>query len=463
MKRPFFPLSLSLAAVVAQVAALAPAAPVADEPNRIHWVQVAEFAEEASAEAQAEVVRAMGYSPVCVYPSSSGPTVRVGEFAIHMDAFLAFEDLQEVFPGARLRYNSLREEREASREWAFQSLSAPPGAHEIFALSARPLSPEGPLRFDNESCALLDGSMRVASRLPVDQRRIEVQAENLIDFASQSPDDTDVAEGSMMLADLCARAGEYQRARELALPTADGTLTASPQARYDAMWLMARVYHAMDWRRTAYRAYGEIESVATDALDILRCRAERAGLLLELSESGTGRLVDCRLACSQILRDFADLDDSLANQLRATAALMRAETFYLENDFERSATELQAVADGSQDVPRVQGMALYYLGYALHRAGRSAESTETFERLARLHLPLADNFPTFDVSPMAYRNLIVSAHRTHSFARAEEYFMELMQFHPDSEFVPECAEQLNFFRGALTEECRTLVESVLSE
>jgi tetratricopeptide (TPR) repeat protein len=392
---------------------------------------------------RAEEFEGMGFDPVCVHPSSEGPTVRIGEFDIYMDAFLLFESLRDVNPGTRLRYNSLENESSEGREWQFQSLTAPASSRDIFQLVRRPLGDRHSLHFSNPDCPIADGGIWVPSDTPVEQVDEEeiIEAEAALEFAAES---ATVTGASLVLARSLALNGDLQGVRTIALPVANGTLAASPEVRYEAMWLMARTYHALKWRRTAYRAYKEIESIATHPVDILRCQVERAGLLLELAHSGSGQMADNRLLCSRIVERHSEADLPEARTLVATAALMRAETYQIDNDPEQALVELRHVAEQYADVAKVRAMALYFTGFALCDAGRYEESFGYFEQIARMRLSSEHNFPRLDLSPQSYRNLVLVAIRNGLDEEAEEYFLEFADAYPGNEWLEQSAKRLRY-------------------
>lgn len=366
--------------------------PLADEPDRIYWVQVGSF-EQGDADGPAERaadLQAAGYGPVCIYPVEGGLTVRVGEFPVYMDAFLLWEDLKETYPTARVRYNSLDEETEAGREWMFRALRAPEGPHAIFSLESRPLESAEPLRFESGGAAILTGGWLPGNRERLGGASVEAQALVLLNVTEG---DTDPLRGEALylLGDARAGQGELQRAREVLRPVANGRVAASPQSRYQAMWLMARLYHRLDWRRTAYRAFREIESICPDPLDRAQCLLEEAGLLFELAQSGSGRLCEVRTLTGRICVEFADQEDPALRKCVAAASQMAAETCFFEGDYARCLRETQRVIDEFPDVRHEWGLALQWHGDALRRLGRTAEALPLYQR--NLDTPWGDVIP----------------------------------------------------------------------
>jgi hypothetical protein len=431
------------------------------EPDRIHWVEVDWFNDRDAAESLQAQLLSAGYSPVCVYPRGGIPqhlversssetnssglgkapavehSVRVGEFDIFMDALLLQEDLARLFPDGRVprvRWNSLDAEEEAGRHWDFQTLQIPDRPCEIFELSRVPLISEDPdsLHFDHSSAAILEGGMITPDRAPPNAEEFEAQSLALFRMTESNEDPV---RGFVLLGlgDLRASQGDLQGAREVLVPVACGEVVASPEERYTAMWLLARVYHAMGWRTTAYRAYREIETVVTDPRDQARCLVEQAGLLMELARSDLGRLFDCRLLASQVLQEFEASEDPI-RQRCATAALMGAETWLWERDYPRCVVESLAVAETYADVRREWAVAMMTAGYALKELDRYDEALSTLMEVVNVSDwdPDRDDFPNFNMQSIAAGEAIEVLDEVGDHTAADNLRHHVIQRWPDS-------------------------------
>lgn len=372
-------------------------------PSRIYWVQ----ASAASTESQAEQIRSEllrgGYSPVCVYPSATGPTVRVGEFSIYMDAFLLWEDLRAAYPNARVRYNSLAEEAAAGRHWRFIPLQAPAGPRELFALSRRPLRATGPLRFNGESCALYRGETITDERQLAEAWEIEATGVQLSRELAAARDPR-AGEAAFTVAAIRRQTGDFQGARAAALPVATAAVIAPPQARYDSMWLLAYTYHDMSWRRTAYRALREIEAACNDPRDAARAGMELTAMALELARSESGQFSDCRRCCLRLLEEMGSSDDPEVMQRVATSALIALESLR----FERRHAELADVADtylacyGPADFRQQHATASLFAAESLQALGRWDEALMAYRRAIDLYEGESEIWPHMDHLPRAH-------------------------------------------------------------
>lgn len=296
----------------------------ADIPDRIYWVEVERFSEQNQADTLVEQLSQEGYSPVCVYPSSQGASVRIGEFSVYMEAFLLFEEMKERFENATVRYNSTEEEKALGRTWSFTALQVPSSepSCNLFRTKSKQLSARD-LRFDNSKAVLGPGAF--ISKL-TEQQAALVEAEAI---------DSTQSKGKKALLTAQARAAidDFDGAREPALKVAQGDLESTPQERYDAMWLLGRVYHRNKWRRTSYRAYTEISSIdEVCEEDQAWAMLEKAGLILELSRSGSGRFKEVQYFVDQMNGRFAESTNPNVQDRLATANLMKLESYGFDKE-----------------------------------------------------------------------------------------------------------------------------------
>ncbi|MBN1476914.1 hypothetical protein JXA47_09185 [Candidatus Sumerlaeota bacterium] len=239
----------------------------------------------------------------------------------------------------------------------------------------------------------------------------------------------------LVMGDIRASQGELRRARDVLLPVASGAVAASSEARYQAMWLMARVYHALDWRRTAYRAYREIETVCPTLRDLTLCQLEQIGLLMELARSGSGRLVECRLASDIFIEEHSSLasEDSQVRQRCATAALMAAESWFWEGQCERCIEETSRVAVLYEDITREWAVAMTFKGFALARLGRHLEAITVFHEVCdHPWNSETDDFPNYHQQAIAASALVRSLEATGQSEAAVNWRNTILERWPDS-------------------------------
>jgi tetratricopeptide (TPR) repeat protein len=404
------------------------AAPVEIGP-RVHWVQVGSFTAADEAEAFAQSVGNQGISPVCLYPSGGQITVRVGEFRTMMDAHLTCEDLEETFPSATVRYNTLAEEAAEDRTWSFRPVQIPTRPHEIFNLSERPLSPDG-LHLDTSLQVILDGG-QVSEVTGADAASLE--SLGLEAFREFSPDDNE-GRAAALMAIAQARAGQRDlaEAREVALPVATGEVECAPQDRLDAMLFMARLYHARNWRRTAYRAYDEIQSVVTEPADVALCMLEKTGLLLELSQSGTGFPADSRVLADELVETYGGHDDPTVRRRCATGMLIGAESHYYDDNFETCVEETRRVRSLYPDLTREWAMATLFLGNSLMLLDRDEEAVIAFQEIVSADWSADCDFPGLTTQATAAWNLSLLLERLGDPAGAASAYEYLEENYPDS-------------------------------
>jgi len=352
------------------------------EPDRVYWVEleVREDAEEASAllgELEAE-----GFGPLMVYPSAGGPSVRLGEFATYMDAFLVFQDIQGDFNDATVRYNSLEAEQDAGRMYSFTKAMNPRPSSRRLLTGAPSALVVRQVGSGESTAAQIDFTM-----IPIGSGGAWTLANSRARLESTGFD--------FARAQRAVTAKDFARVRSELLPIIKGDLEVSDQEYLIAAWFLARTYHAMDWRRTSYRMYRELlelELLAPE--DRAIAYTELMGLVIELSYAGSGRREEARAI-------FGEFQDKLANDFHLPevqkqyqkAVLMVFELYYLnqENaqalDFFREHLELIA----HPDYPSVAATGCLFAGEVAIRMGDN-ELAELLLEQSLSYFPVGEDF-----------------------------------------------------------------------
>ncbi|MBN1478403.1 SPOR domain-containing protein [Candidatus Sumerlaeota bacterium] len=363
-------------------------------PEHIYWVEAGHFTDADLAATLRQDLLSRGYSPVHVVTDELAQwhSVRVGGFPILADAHLLFEDMRADYPGARLVDADLLAERLAGREWAFEPVTAPVSPREIFNLSERPLTSDVPLRFDNEAAAIADGGQLLDPVNPELDSEVEQEAVELTVLAKDA-DDPARGLAYFVLADVRAGRGELREALDIAMQVATESLAASPQKRYEAMWLVARIHHGIDERMTAYRAYREIEPFINDDRDLARCLVEQQGLLVELvTHHGTGTRLCGRIRGQEILDRFGDSTDPEVRHRCATAASMLAQSHW-EDDPQLCIDLMHEFIEHCGEFRRETSIAYLFIGRCNRGLGNLAEARAGYEAVLNMGLEEGEHFP----------------------------------------------------------------------
>jgi tetratricopeptide (TPR) repeat protein len=244
------------------------------------------------------------------------------------------------------------------------------------------------------------------------------------------------------LAILDLKMGENESAMAHALPVANGEIASAAAHRVMAMIRVAWLLHQIPDRMRAYQAYSEIERFSTSENVKLRCQVERAGLLMELARSEKGTLAEARALCDQILSAHADSPSGFQRNRLATAALMRAETFYYENDRQAALEALTHVADTYADRRRESSMALYFLAHTLRREGRAEEACEVLENLKNVSLEDGETFARQDLNAKAQRDLVWMLAERGEHTRASQELDRFLARAPSADELRELSERL---------------------
>jgi tetratricopeptide (TPR) repeat protein len=364
------------------------------EPDHIYWVEAGSFSSAELAATLRQDLLSNGYSPVRVLADEVAQrySVRVGGFPVLADAHLLFEEMRVDYPGARLADADLEAERLAGREWTFEPVVAPVGPREIFNLSERPLSSDEPLRFNNEAAAIADGGQLLDPVNPELDSVLEDEAMELTVLAKDA-DDPALGLAYFVLADVRAGRGELREALDIAMQVATESLTASPQKRYEAMWLVARIHHGMDERMTAYRAYREIEPFINDERDLARCLVEQQGLLVELvTHHRTGTRLCGRIRGQEMLDRFGNSTDPDVRHRCATAASMLAQSHW-ETDPQLCIDLMHEFIGQYGEFRREISIAYIFIGRCNRGLGNLAEARAGYEAVINMSLEDGEHFP----------------------------------------------------------------------
>jgi tetratricopeptide (TPR) repeat protein len=358
----------------------------------LYAVQAAAFLNPEEAEVRRRELAALGLTPVWIQSTPTWQKVMVGAFDTYVDALVCKTDLEssKKAPGAFIQADVSLPASVAKGEPSAAFLDS------IFRLKERPLELTVGRTFSNASCPIKEGGIRPALNGKVAD--------------SEAANDRTLVSGGANAAQLLERAsrragqeGGLLVARELLKPVADGSVDASPAERYQAMWLLARVYHAAGWRLPSYRAYRELERDAQED-DLARVRCEAVGLLLEMAQSDKGTFGEVRRVA---LQTAATMPSSTPDQkkLRAVVELMALETFSFAQDHSSALRETDTFLTryGSDAaLKREVALVLLWKGQALAGLKRNSEAKTVYEAVLALN-PTApgDNFPGMRTDALA--------------------------------------------------------------
>jgi tetratricopeptide (TPR) repeat protein len=202
--------------------------------------------------------------------------------------------------------------------------------------------------------------------------------------------------------------------------------------RRDAMRSAAGIAHRLKDYPTAWLAFEQIELAGGDPAVVADARVELAGLAFELAGSGKGDYADVREFCDRVL----DAPDSPKDK-KATAAMMRMESYFMDGETSQALTEVNAVLSEYADVEREHASSLIWEGRILAKLERFSEAEGVFNQVMQLQISAKDKFANREPRADAARWLVLLAKRKGESATAQQYVNLLMQEFPDA---PETAE-----------------------
>jgi len=153
--------------------------------------------------------------------------------------------------------------------------------------------------------------------------------------------------------------------------------TVPGEVRYKSMKLAAASAHRAKDYSNAIRAYKQIELEGLDDAAKDEASLKRIGLTFELVRNGKGSWDDVRKLCNEYI------NSNVSTGLKATAALMEAETYFYEEDYQQSITLCDQLVSNYPLQTREVLMAKFWKGHSLYKL-KDFESSETiFQEIAQ--------------------------------------------------------------------------------
>ena len=174
-------------------------------------------------------------------------------------------------------------------------------------------------------------------------------------------------------------------------PIADGDASTSRSEICRARVAIAHAWHYGGVRRwlTSYHCYGEALALADPGSpEEAECLLQRAGLLMELANSGLGTMEECRRACD-LVRERVPVTDERAHSV---AALMHAEAFFHDKRYEEALAESAEIERQWPDRRREIAMANVFAGLACERLNRLGDAEEYFKAVVDMRLQTDELF-----------------------------------------------------------------------
>ena len=222
----------------------------------------------------------------------------------------------------------------------------------------------------------------------------------------------------------------YKDGNKAALPeflAVANSETAPPAIRHDAMRVVAAAYHSVKDYSNSWLAFEDIAQSNTDPDVVGDARVEIAGLAFELRRNGNGSWDEVRTFCNRVLDDEAS-----PPARKATAALMRAETYYFEGDLEEAARQMDSLVATYNANKREAAMAALWKGIILTQQGNYSQAEELLTSVAQMELNDAEKFAKKDPKAIALAWLTYIAKEQKDPAKAKALATMLAQDFPNS-------------------------------
>jgi tetratricopeptide (TPR) repeat protein len=176
---------------------------------------------------------------------------------------------------------------------------------------------------------------------------------------------------------------------------------ATSEMRLESAFRIAALYYRKKDRPGSYIAYEQIYNLSTvpkiRAFSLMNIIA----LSMELARSEKGELSDTGFLCRQFLETYKNVP----GVLRATVALMEAETCFYQEDYLTAAKKGQKVFEEYQSYKREAYTALYWAARSKYRMKAYKNADEIFEQIQSAPLKPEESFPGLNlkIESLAYR------------------------------------------------------------
>lgn len=173
--------------------------------------------------------------------------------------------------------------------------------------------------------------------------------------------------------------------------------SVSPASRRDARLRIANAYHSKKNPATSWLAFRQIERDSNTAQQT-EAKVQLAGLAFELAGSGKGSWPDVRKFC-----DAVTTSQNAAGDAKATAALMKLETYFEEGNMDSCLAAIDAFLAQYPTTPRREvAMAKLWKGIALTKKNNFAAAKPALAEVTQLPLDAADKFKGKEPHAIAY-------------------------------------------------------------
>jgi tetratricopeptide (TPR) repeat protein len=222
----------------------------------------------------------------------------------------------------------------------------------------------------------------------------------------------------------------YKDGNKAALPeflAVANSETAPSAIRHDAMRVVAAAYHSDKDYRNSWLAFEDIAEASGDPEMVGDAKVELAGLAFELCLNGKGTWDEVRGFCNRVLEA-----ESFPAAKKATAALMRAETYYYEGNLDEAILQMDSVTSTYSANKREASMAALWKGIFLTQQKKYSQAEEVLTAVGQMELKDAEKFAKKDPKAIALTWLTHIAEQQGDAPKAQAYATMLIQDFPNS-------------------------------
>ena len=379
-------------------------------------IQLGFFDSQKTAEDYVKIVEDAGYSPLLVQQKYSWYHIYFGVFDYYVDALLYKQNIPTEISEEPTIVNAW------NVNWTEEKKSQPTKGilPSVFAISSTSATEWQDYFLDTDS--VYKKCEEFVNNSPASDEYgtyIEEQIKNC-------------SETSPLYGYLLTRRGiylllkaQYDEAIKSLMPVCQGTILARKLDRIKSMKRVAWVEHRKGNRVKAYQAYREIEGCSGSELVKAQCRAEIAGLLLELSECEKGSLKETREYCQKIKQTWGNG----CEKEFSIVSLVEIETYMKEIDYPMTLDYSKALVNfinNKEDCRREWLVAMCYIGDALVFTQKSDDAEYYYNSILATKDKGYEQFEAFDPYLGSELGLARIARIRKDYEKAKSYYEDVI-------------------------------------
>jgi tetratricopeptide (TPR) repeat protein len=339
-------------------------------PN-IYHISMGEFSDQYTANAKITSLKQAGIISIKLVQNNDNWNIQFGEFPYYMDAYVSLEELKSH--GYKDIY--IGKKKNDFGKTNFEKIEEI--SEKVFKIKET----SGVL----ESCSIDTDEPDV---IAISEKIYTIPTEQLQDEVLQKielREDSDPVKGwlTMKLAYIKCRQKDRGTARQLFQKIAEGKVAAPPEIRHNAMMRVAKMIHGEKDRTKAFKAFKELYELSPGDEQKSESLKHLGALMMEMARSSKGTLEETRIFMENSL-DEIPID---MVEARATIEQMHMESWYYEDNYEKTIEEGHEILQNSDIYPmKIIATCHLFMGLAYGNSDNYDEAIKSLNAI--LDMPL---------------------------------------------------------------------------